>query len=578
MKEQGVKSYQEFRVLQPVKDMMVRQRIIDPDEEPQHMLKRVVETLFTPETNFGTPPAVIEGLKEEFAQYMAAGYVLPGTPTLTNAGRNMEAALSSCVIIPVDLNDKDASAKRIRAYYLQNMGSGFDFTPYKDPVGLLRWINDLSAQETATGRYDRYIGNMGSVHVSHPKIEEFIDAKQKDGILPHFNISVDLSEEFMCAVENGREFVLADGKKIDASELFHKMSHHAWTTGDPGILFLDRMNHDNPLASSARYVSTPPCGEMGLAEGETCQFAYLNLARFTASGSVDWTKLAQVTQLTTRALDNAIEYSIDRFPASPSAQMAALKRKIGIGVCGLADVLIAFGIPYDSPAARVLARDILSFVNFASKEASVKLADARGSCKAMWDRINNRYYKDFLERKYGRNPTNTVTAQQWESLSEDIKTTGHLRNILTTALPPTGRASVILGVTPSIEPIFSVFDGKEVKKPVRDFVCQVDPLNAQRWIDIVQVTGTFQHDEVPQGVRSVLKTAKEIAPYDHLAMVAALAGTQGVVDEAASKTVNLPNGASVDDVEKIFSLAHSMGLKNISVYRDKSKAGQPEQL
>lgn len=406
--------------------VMQQQRIVGRSETPQGFLQRVVNTLFSVESQFGIEPSSVDGLREDFAHLMVEGYVMPGTPTLTNAGRNTEAALSSCVVIPVDLRDKNEAAARIKSYYRQNMGSGFDFTEYDDPVGLLKWVNDLSVQETATGAYDRYIGNMGSLHVSHPRIDEFIDAKAGKDVIRHFNISVDVPEAFMLAVHSGQPFVRADGVIIDANALLAKMAQNAWRTGDPGVLFLDRMNRDNPVEAFGRYISTPPCGEMGLALGETCQFGYINLARFGTAEQFDYNTLGSVVDLTTRVLDNAIEYGMGNYPTEVSNRMAALKRKIGIGVCGLADLLIGSNLSYGSDKSLAFARDVLSFINFRSKVASVDLAKQRGACLAMVDTADNRYYHGFLEDKYAASSTTTVSKKDWEDLSRTIARTGML--------------------------------------------------------------------------------------------------------------------------------------------------------
>lgn len=559
--------------------MMVQQRIVNRHESPQEMLDRVIKALFSAELKFGTDVQEISEMSWQFAEYMVEGYVMPGTPTITNAGRNIDRTLSSCVVIPVDLNDKPSAASVIKSYYKQNMGSGFDFTQYEDPVELLTWINNLSAQETLIGDYDRYIGNMGNLHISHPKIEAFVDAKKEDGVIQHFNISVDLSDEFMNAVQNDSKFTLSDGQIIEAKVLFRKIAENAWLTGDPGILFLERMNRDNPLSEISSYCSTPPCGEMGLSEGETCQFAYINLARFTRDGKIDYEKLEEVTTLTARILDNAIEASLEHYPTIASRDINSQKRKIGIGVCGLAEMLIVCHTPYGSAEGRELARDVLSYINYVSKVESVKLAEERGPCLAMLDKGNNAYYTErFLERKYGFS-TRTVTSDQWRQLSDYIFRTGSLRNILTTALPPSGRTSIILGTTSSIEPLFTIFNEHgDIRSAVKDFINEEIP-SPIPVLKQAQQVGTFQHiQDLSHEVRHSLKTAKELSYVDHVSMVAAVAGIHGVVDEAASKTVNLPSNASVDDIESIFILAYNLGLKNIAVYRDQSKAYQPEKL
>ncbi len=569
------------------RSLAVKGKIAASEEDPQQFLDRVVNTLFSPEDKFGTKSEEKRKIAEEFASYMVEGYVMPGTPALTNAGRH-ESALSSCVVIPVDLRERESAAIRIKSYYQQNMGSGFDFTPYENPVELLKWINDLSVQETATGNYDRYIGNMGSLHVSHPQIEKFIGAKRND-VIKHFNISVDVTEDFMGRAERGENFRLIDGSSINATTLLHRMAENAWQNGDPGLIFLERMNKDNPVSSVSKYVTTPPCSEMGLAEGETCQFGYINLAKFASVQNdgqvrIDYSKLSSVTNLLTRVLDNAIEHSISRYPTEVSASIAQLKRKIGIGVCGLADMLITCGLPYDSSEARALGRDVLSFINYTSKVSSANLASDRGSCLVMLNTLQNAYISGrFLEDKYAASPTRSVSEQDWKKLADTIRSTGKLRNILTTSLPPTGRASILLGATPAIEPMFTIFDENgNIKTAITDFLSTTLGSNSElltRVLSEARDAGSFLNIvSLSPEIRNVLKTAKEISPDDHLKMVSALAGMHGVIDEAASKTVNLPAAATIEDVENIFVSAHRLGLKNISIYRDGTKQNQPEKL
>lgn len=568
----------EYLVSPQAHDVLTRGRIIGSGETPQGMYERVVNTIFAVESVWKTDPGVTARNRDDFGQLMTEKAILFGTPTLTNAGRPeyADSALSSCVVIPVDLRDRSTAADKIRSYYRQNMGSGFDFSEYEDPVGLLEWLNTLSAEETATGQYDRYIGNMGSLHVSHPRIEDFIRAKQERD-LKHFNISVDVHEGFMDAAVRGEAYKLADGKEVNAQGLLWRMAESAAQNGDPGIIYLDRMNRDNPVEAISAYTSTPPCSEMGLAPGETCQFGYINLAKFASPNGIDWDKLGKATTLMTRGLDDAIQVSCGGYPDSESLRLSNLKRKIGIGVCGLADTLVGYGVPYDSDTARSMARDMLSYINFVSKSASIELAEERGSCLAMLNRIDNKYYDGFLRKKYGPSPTNTVSADDWNTLDKKISRTGQLRNILTTSLPPTGRASILMGATSSLEPLFGASDWNDgTKEIIEDFVQKRAPEDAGRIMVQAAREGSFQNTGIPGA--NVLKTAKEISPLGHLKMVAAICGEGGIYDEAASKTVNLPSNATASNVMDVFLQTHALGLKNISVYRDGSHDSQPQKL
>lgn len=552
-------------------------RILALGETPQQMFERVVNTLFDVEVGFNTPSDEAAEAKETFAEFVAGKYYTPGTPTLNNAGRAeyQDAALSSCAIIPVDLRQKEETATKIRAYYRQNMGSGFDFTPYADPVELLIWLNDLSAQETATGKYDRYIGNMGNLHISHPKIREFIRAKRETD-LKHFNLSIDVDDRFMSAAVNSESFELTDGTVVNARDLLMQIAESNWQNGDPSIINLERMNRHNPLVDLNPYTTTPPCAEMGMTRGETCQFAYVNISKFATPNGIDLKLLARATRSVTRAMDNAVEISLGKYPDPLSTEVARFKRKIGIGMSGIADTLMYFGIPYDTEEARLLVRDTASFMNYNSKLMSVELAEKRGPCEAMSDRTHNKYYGTYLEDRYGQG-SGTVTPESWYELAEYIRKTGNLRNILTTTLPPAARVSILMSASFGIEPIFGIPTSSEkIPDTIKRFVRIRAGDRASAILEQAAREGTFQNITLPQ--KECLKTAKEISYRDHLLMVAGLVGNNGVVDEVASKTVNLPSNATPEDIFGVFVMAHELGLKNIAVYRDGSIQEQPHKL
>jgi len=561
-------------------------RIITKDETPHELLERVINAIFSVERSFKAELKHTKRMAEEFAGYIVGGYLMLGIPILMNAGKH-HLALSSCTVIPVDLREADSLVEeRIDAYYRHNMGSGFDFTPYDNPVELLNWINEFSAKKTAMGSYIRNVGNMGILHVSHPRVREFIQAKRSIDA-NHFNISINVNEKFMCNAEMRENYILSSGEEVNASSLLDQIAENAWLNGEPGLVFLERMNKDNPLIEVSEYVSVPPCAEMGLAEGEICHFGYINLEKFVklVSGRVqiDYATLDSVTRLLTRALDNTIEYSLPRYPTSLSVQMAQMKRRIGIGICGLAEMLLAHRLPYESEGARSLARDVLSFINYTSKCASVELAYERGPCFAMGYPQANRYLNGrYLEEKYASNPTRTISSQAWKDLADTIRTTGKLRNISTTTLPPSGIASILLGVTPSLEPLFNIFERNgDLNKRVIDFLKDELGENIhllEQICEEARTSGSFQSVDLPISTRDCLKTAKEIDAKAQLQMVADLASLKGVVDESASKTINLPNRASIGDVREIFLLAYRLLLKNIAVYRDKTRGNQPSIL
>jgi len=559
--------------------VLVQGKILAKKETPQQMFERTVNTIFNVEKNLKIPIAETKLAKDKFAKFMAEKTFTPGTPTLTNAGRKGygKSPLCSCALIPVDLKQKEASAKMIKAYYKQNMGSGFDLTPYADPVKLLIWLNNLALQETISGKYDRYIGNMANLHISHPKIKDFIRTKNKKK-LNYFNLSVIINDAFMQAARKRGSFKMMDGARVSAYDLLKLIAESAWNCGDPSFLNLERMNKDNPLGNIAPYTSAPPCAEMGLTEGETCQFAYINISKFTTPKGIDYKKLEEVTRVVTRALDNAVEIGLNNFPHPKSTKIAQLKRKIGIAASGLADTLLYYNLPYSSTKARQLAKDVLSFINFVSKSESVKLAFQRGSCEAMKDKKNNKYYKNYLEKRYDFG-TGKISKNQWKELDMYIKKTGKLRNICTTALPPAARVSILMDASTGIEPFFGIpAKVEELPSSIIDFVKKHAPLNVKEILNKAVTEGTFKNTSLPIHAKKCLKTAKEISPIGHLKMAAALVGNKGVVDETASKTVNLSRDATPKDILNILFCAHDLGLKNISVYRDNSYKEQPLKL
>lgn len=559
--------------------VLINGKIIARGETPQQMFERVVDALFAVEARMGIPATETGQAKTQFAKFMAEKTFTPGTPTLTNAGRKgyENSALCSCALIPVNLRKPQASAKMIKAYYKQNMGSGFDLTPYNNPLKLLVWLNDLATSETATGHYDRYIGNMANLHISHPRIKDFIKAKTNRRLM-YFNLSVIVNDAFMNAAKKRKTFTLMDRSKISARNLLKLLAKSAWTCGDPSVLNLERMNRDNPLAGIAPYISAPPCAEMGLSDGETCQFAYINISKFVTPGGIDYKKLGAVTRVVTRALDNAVEIGLGNFPHPKSTEIAKLKRKIGIAASGLADTLLYYNLPYDSNEARKLAKNILSFINYASKMASVELAEFRGSCEAMKTKKDNKYYQTYLEDRYGSG-TDIVTKEQWHKLTKYIRTSGKLRNICTTTLPPAARVSILMDASAGIEPFFGIPTSIDQLRPsIVTFIRKHAPKRAGKIFNQAVTEGSFQNVDLPDQLRECLKTAKEISALGHLKMVAALVGTGGIIDESASKTVNLPKSSTPADILNVFLLAHELGLKNISVYRDGTYEEQPFKL
>jgi ribonucleoside-diphosphate reductase alpha chain len=329
---------------------------------------------------------------------------------------------------------------------------------------------------------------------------------------------------------------------------------------------MDRINADNPIRSHGDYLSVAPCGEVGLLPGETCQFGYLNVAAFYRNGKFIREDFVDIVHLMTRALDNCLEISTELYTLEVSSRVMRARRKIGIGICGLADLFVKMNLPYASPEARKIACDIVALMNYESKLASHGLAKERGSFSAMNDTTGCRYNErpGFLESKYGNLDTLWVSGSDWLSLDTTIRDSRLMRHCSTVALPPTGRSSLIISASTGAEPLFNLKDNSgEFTSVVRE--C----------FDRNGVSPDSLSDFSDAKLKSVLKTSTEILPMDHLMMVAAL---QPVVDESISKTINLPVQASVSDVRDIYTQAHAMKLKGVTMYRDGSSLFQPKKL
>lgn len=555
--------------------------ILSQDESTDSMIDRVIKSVFDVENQFDTCPRKIVEMKIEFADYLADKLVILGSPTLTNAGRNKNSALSSCVAIPVDLNQPFEFIKPIiEDYYKQNMGSGFNFSKLNDPAQMVRLLNKHAIEETSAKKYDRYIGNMGNLDIDHPKVNEFITLKSKEKGIRHFNLSVNVTKDFMDSVLEGKPYTLKGGKQVDAGDIWESVVNSAWKSGDPGILFLERFNEDNPTPLLGNFTTTAPCAEVGLAPGESCVFGYINVGQFfnkKKQNNFDFSLLEKVVPLTTRVLDNCLEVSLNKYPTEASKIVMGGKRKIGIGICGFADLLVKMNIPYGSDNAIQVLQNILTTISYFSKLESYQLAKKRGTFSGF---RTSKYQVEpnFLTRKYGKNLNSRISVKQWKELERSICKESCLRNATTTSLPPTGRSALIVDASTSIEPHFSLktFSGKIRDCVIYNINSQIgDKEEASRILSILEEKGTCKGLKLPNRVSKTLRKATEISPEEHLQMLAA---TINCVDEGASKTVNLPKDAKPKDVSEVFIKAWNYGLKAISIYRDGSHLSQPENL
>ena len=531
-------------------------RILNGNETPEDMVSRISSALFD------TPDV------QEFKMLLLEKKVVMSTPIMTNAGSKNNRPLSACIVLRS--NDRNIPSRElIKSLHTEGMGTGFNLDEVDDPIATLRYLNDIALENARGGNEDRPVGNMAIMSITNPRIRDFISIKNDtitSGQEWKFNLSVDVTKSFMGYIIHPKDYS-ASADAQAAFGLFNEIVQNAHSCGDPGLVFMHRFDEDNPAPHSGKHAGTSPCAEVSLVPDETCQFGYINVGKFLMAGQdinvIDYEGIAAATRLLTKALDNILDINVSKYSYKKSIEVVKARRKIGIGICGLADLLGAMRLPYDTEGARELARDLVSFINYTSKLESINLSKERGPFGA-FDRSRYMDHPGFIEMKYGNVTTNTVSADMWNVLGEKIRQHG-IRNVTTIALPPTGRSALTIDASTGIEPFFTLTDDHGNINPY--LLKELSDLNLldDELLHQIRKSGKISDiGIIPVDLRNAFKTATEISPEAHLEMQAAL---QQVVDDAISKTINLPEEATTEDVASIYKKAYSLGVKGITVFR-----------
>lgn len=537
-------------------------------ETVEQMFERVARAIAAADRAYD-PRADVDAVARDFYELMTSLDFLPNSPTLMNAGREL-GQLSACFVLPVgdSMEEIFEAVKQAALIHKSGGGTGFSFSRLRasgaavrttggvasGPVSFMRVFN--MATEAVKQGGTRRGANMGILRIDHPDILQFIDCKRDNADITNFNISVGITEEFMQAVQQGGAYKLVDPRtkeetgELDAREVFSKIVESAWRNGEPGILFLDRLNRDNVVPAQGEIESTNPCGEQPLLPYESCNLGSINLVNMLKCEngvySFDFGKLEDTVRRAVHFLDNVID--VNKYPLEKIDFTTKQTRKIGLGVMGWADALALLGIPYNTEEAVSLAGKLMKFITDCGRAESAVLAKTRGA------------FPLFEESVYaGGEP---------------------LRNATVTTIAPTGTLSIIGGCSSGVEPVFAyvfirnIMDGTEMIEvnPVLRQVLEARGLYSDALLKKIAKEGTLAHiPEIPEDIRRVFVCSHDVSPLYHVKMQAAF---QKYTDNAVSKTVNFKNDATVDDVEEVYMLAYELGCKGVTIYRDGSRESQ----
>jgi ribonucleoside-diphosphate reductase alpha chain len=529
-------------------------------ETPEQLFRRVAKNIAKADTKYGENAKKSE---EKFYKMMLDLDFLPNSPTLMNAGTPVQQ-LAACFVLPVkdNLSDIFEAVKKTALIQQTGGGTGFNFSnirPRNDlisttkgmasgPVSFIKIFDEATNTIKQAGK--RRGANMAILNVDHPDILEFIASKENEGELSNFNISVGITDKFMEAVDKNKEYELINPRtkkvvnKLNARSVFEVIVTKAWNNGEPGIIFLDRIEKDNPTPNIGALMTTNPCGEQPLLDNEACNLGSINLANFIVNKEIDYERLKETVHDAVHFLDNTIDVS--DYKVAEIKKIVLLNRKIGLGIMGFADSLLMMRIPYNSEKGIKTASRVMSFIQKEAKIESEKLGKKRGSF------LNFKH--SALRKKYS-----------------------HMRNATVTTIAPTGTLSMIAEISSGIEPVYAivytkhVLDGSELLYINKQFEKEVKEreIYSHELMRKVAKTGSIQKiKEIPADMKEIYVTSYDIEPDIQIRIQAAF---QAHTDNAVSKTINFPAHASVDDVREAFINAYKLGCKGITIYRDKSR-------